>query len=149
MTRAIRKKVTRRELARRLDVVMMTITKWEQAGMPCAEPGRKGKASLYSELEVRKWLTAREKTAQTNGVHDVARERARKERAQAILAEQTVQIRARELVPRVQVERAWASEVAAVRAILLAWPSRDYSASSRSRRELERNPGGAGGARSE
>ena len=117
------KLITRRELSQRLDRVMGTITKWEQAGMPCAEPGRKGKASLYSEREVRKWLTAREKNAQTNGTHDVARDRARKDRAQAVLAEQTAEMRARDLVPRVQVERAWASEVAAVRAKLLAWPS--------------------------
>lgn len=120
----VRKKlITRRELARRLDVVMMTITKWEQSGMPVEEPGRKGKPSLYSELEVRNWINDREKNAQKNGTVDLARDRARKERAQAVLAEQTVQIRAKDLVPRVQVERAWATEVSAVRAKLLAWPS--------------------------
>ena len=118
-----KKLITRRELAQNLNVVMGTVTKWEQSGMPCAEPGRKGKASLYSEREVRKWLTAREKNAQSNGVHDVARDRARKDRAQAVLAEQTAEIRARDLVPRVQVERVWAAEVAAVRAKVLAWPS--------------------------
>lgn len=118
-----KKLVTRRELAHNLGHHMQTITGWEQSGMPCAEPGRKGKASLYSEREVRKWITEREKTAQKNGIHDVARERARKEKAQAILAEQTVQIRARDLVPRAQAERAWAAEVAAVRAKVLAWPS--------------------------
>lgn len=118
-----KKLVTRRELALLIGHHMQTITGWEQSGMPCAEPGRKGKASLYSEREVRKWMDAREKNAQINGVHDVARERARKEKAQAILAEQTVQIRAKDLVPRLQVERAWAAEVGAVRAKLLAWPS--------------------------
>ena len=118
-----KKLITRRELAHNLAHHMQTVTKWEQAGMPVAEPGRKGKPSLYSEPEVRKWLAAREKTAQSTGVHDVARERARKEKAQAILAEQTVAIRASDLVPRVQVERAWAAEVSAVRAKLLAWPS--------------------------
>ena len=91
--------------------------------MKCAEPGRKGKPSLYYEPEVREWLANREKAAQNNGTVDVARDRARKERAQAGLAEQMAQIRARELVPAAKVELAWSAEVAAARAILLAWPS--------------------------
>lgn len=123
-TQLVKKKlVTRRELAQNLNVVMQTVTKWEQAGMPVEEPGRKGKPSLYSEPEVRKWLTEREKAAQKNGMHDVARERARKERAQAILAEQTYALRARDLLPRVQAEKAWATEVMAVRAKFLSWPA--------------------------
>ena len=120
-----KKLVNRRELAASLDppVVMQTITKWADAGMPVAEPGRKGKPSLYDEDKVREWLANREKAAQKNGTVDLTRDRARKERAQAVLAEQTVAIRAKDLVPRVQVERAWAAEVSAVRAKLLAWPA--------------------------
>jgi len=102
---------------------MGTVTKWEQSGMPCAEAGRKGKASLYSEPAVRKWLAEREKAAAKDGTVDVARERARKERAQAILAEQTVAIRARDLLPRVQAEKEWVAEVMAVRAKFLSWPA--------------------------
>lgn len=102
---------------------MGTVTKWEQAGMPVLEPGRKGKPSYYSEGAVRKWLAVREDEARNNGTHDVARERARKEKAQAILAEQTVAIRAKELVPAEQIEKAWAAEVSAVRAKLLSWPA--------------------------
>ena len=121
MTR--KRQVTRRELAQRLNVHMLTVTKWEQAGMPVVEPGRKGKPSLYSEADVKKWLAAREKAARNNGTLDVTQERARKERAQAILAEQTVAIRAKELVPVDQVEKTWAAEVSAVRAKLLSWPA--------------------------
>lgn len=120
---ASKKLVTRRELAQHLNVVMMTVTKWEQAGMPVVEPGRKGKPSLYSEKEVRKWLADREVLARDNGKLDVTQERARKERAQAIMAEQTVAIRARDLVPADQAEKAWAAEVSAVRAKLLSWPA--------------------------
>ncbi len=116
-------RLTRRELAQRLDVVMQTITKWEQAGMPVDEPGRKGKPSLYVEAAVREWLASRESDARNNGTADVARERARKEKAQAILAEQTFAIRAAELVPANEVEKAWAAEVSAVRAKMLSWPS--------------------------
>lgn len=117
------KLVTRRELAKILDVTMSGVTKWEQAGMPVVAPGRKGKPSLYSEADVRKWLAEREETARDNGTYDLARERARKEKAQAILAEQTVAIRARDLVPRDEVEKTWAAEVIAVRAKLLSWPA--------------------------
>lgn len=118
-----RKLVTRKELAEKLGVVQDTITKWEQAGLPVAEPGSRGIASRFSLADVKKWKRDREKAAQQNGTVDLTRERARKERAQAILAEQTAQIRARDLVPRVQVERAWAAEISAVRAKLLAWPA--------------------------
>ncbi len=118
-----KKLVTRRELANLLDVTMSGVTKWEQAGMPVVEPGRKGKPSLYSEAEVRNWLAEREKAARDNGTYDLPRERARKEKAQAILAEQTVAIRARDLVARDLVERTWAAEVVAVRAKLLSWPA--------------------------
>lgn len=115
--------VNRRKLASILNVHMQTIMNWEQSGMPVSEPGRRGIPSLYSEADVQKWLADREKTARENGMLDVAQERARKERAQAILAEQTVAIRARDLVPADQAVKAWAAEVSAVRAKLLSWPA--------------------------
>lgn len=118
-----KKLITRRELAQNLHVVMGTVTKWEQAGMPVEEPGRKGKPSLYSEPAVRKWLSDREKAAAKNGVVDVARERARKEKAQAILAEQTIAMRAGDLLRRLEAEKAWAAEVMAIRAKFMAWPA--------------------------
>lgn len=115
--------VTRRALAELLDVHMMAVTKWEQAGMPVLERGRKGKPSRYSVAAVKKWLAVREEAAQNGSALDLVQERARKERAQAILAEQTVALRARDLVPRDEVEKAWTAEVAAVRAKLLSWPA--------------------------
>ena len=118
-----RQQVTRRELAASLDVHMQTVTKWEREGMPIAIPGSKGRPTLYLEHDVRRWLKAREKASQTTGVVDLARERARKERAQAVLAEQTFEARSRELLPRGEVEKVWAAEVAAVRTKLLALPT--------------------------
>lgn len=100
---------------------MQTVTKWEQDGMPVAEPGRKGKPSLYRLVDVQAWLGAREDAAKNNGTFGVAQERARKERAQAQLAEQTFQMRSRDLLPRQEIERVWAAEVAAVRTKLMAW----------------------------
>lgn len=114
--------VTRRQLAELLGVHMMTITKWEREGLPVEQCGRKGKPSLYREAEARAWLAAREEAAkQPGGALDVAQERARKEHWQALLAEQTHRARERELLPRHEVEKEWAAEVAAVRTKLLAW----------------------------
>lgn len=113
--------LTRRELATALGVHMMTVTKWERDGLPIAERGRRGKASLYDEAACRAWLEAREVAADGAPV-DLARERARKERAQALLAEQQYAARGRALLPAEEVEKVWGAHVAAVRAKLLALP---------------------------
>lgn len=120
--------LTRRELAGVLGVHMQTVTKWERDGMPIAERGRKGKPSTYSEPAVRAWLQQREEAARAAAagdgpILDLAQERARKERWQGLLAEQTFKAREKELLPRVEVEKLWSAEVAAVRAKLLALPT--------------------------
>lgn len=114
--------LTRRELAALLGKHMQTITKWEREGLPIAELGRRGRPSRYRETEVRDWLAAREAAAAGDGRNDAVKQRAEKERWQARLAEQMVMARSRELLPRAEVEKAWAAEVAAVRSRLLAWP---------------------------
>jgi P27 family predicted phage terminase small subunit len=116
--------LTRRELAARLKVHMMTVTKWEQDGMPTAERGRKGKASKYRELEVRGWLAQRETQAKGGDpAASVAIERARKERAQAMESEQRYQMRAGKLLPADEVERRWGDDVKAIKARILACPA--------------------------
>ncbi len=114
--------ITRRELADVLGVYMGTVTKWEHDGLPIGQRGRRGKPSLYSEEQVRQWLEAREQTAQEDKPHDVAQERARKERAQAILAEQKYKMLAGELLPREDVEKVWAGQIMGARSILLTVP---------------------------
>ena len=103
--------LTRRELAALPDlpgqdgpVHMQTVTKWEREAMPVAERGRRGRPSRYDEAAVRAWLQVREETAKA-GAPDLARERARKERAQAVLAEQLYAVRAGKLVDAATVER--------------------------------------------
>lgn len=113
--------LTRRVLAAVLGVHMQTVFKWERDGLPLAVRGRKGKPSKYREADARAWIQAREDAAKKSGTVDVAQERARKERAQAVLAEQTYEARARELLPRVEVQKAWEAEVVAVRNKLFAW----------------------------
>jgi hypothetical protein len=99
---------------------MQTVTKWERAGLPIAEQGRLGKPSRYAEAAVRAWLDSREVEARRSGVAEVSTERARKERAQALLAEQSYEARSRSLLPADEVERVWSAEVAAVRTAILA-----------------------------
>lgn len=112
-------RLTRRELAEAMSVVMMTVTKWEARGMPVLERGRPGKPSYYDLEACEAWKVAAELQAQTSGVVDVAKERALRERAQAALAQQTFQMRSLELLPRVEVERQWEAEILAVRTKLL------------------------------
>ena len=111
--------LTRRQLASTLAVHMQTVTKWEQDGLPIAKRGRKGKPSRYRESEVRAWLQARDEAAKRHDV-DLTRDRSRRERAQALLLEQTHALRARDLLQRTEVEKVWGAEVAAIRALILS-----------------------------
>jgi hypothetical protein len=113
--------LTRRELAEHLSTHMMTVTKWEREGLPIAQRGSKGRPSFYREVDVRAWLQLREEAAKQPGAVNLVQERARRERAQAILAEQAYLIRNRDLLVRDEVEKTWSAEVAAVRAKLLSW----------------------------
>lgn len=117
------KLLTRKELASKLGVVQGTITKWEQSGLPVAEPGRRGTASLFNFADVQKWRRQRDLDAKQNGTVDLTRERARKERAQALVAEQALQIRAGDLLVRSEVENVWTKAILGVRSKLLAWPA--------------------------
>lgn len=108
------------------------MARWLEEGLPVAERGRGGRASRYDPDEVRAWIKAREQgaagpaVAAAGPLAEVARERARKERAQAVLAEQLAASRARELLPREEVRKAWEGIVNAVRTALLGAPS-NYS----------------------
>ena len=115
---------TRREVAETLGVHMDSISKWERQGLPIVKRGGRGRASKYDLEAVRAWLAARDKAAQkaVEGPLDPVQEKAARDHWQAMLAEQTHQIRQRELLPAADVERAWAAHVAAVRAVLLAIP---------------------------
>lgn len=124
MAKAAKKEslLTRRELAEVHDVHPQTVTKWERAGMPIAERGRRGVPSLYDPDQVDRWLKAREDAAESGKVVDLTRERARKERALARLNELRYQERARELVPTDEVAEVWGAHINAVRTKLLALP---------------------------
>jgi phage terminase Nu1 subunit (DNA packaging protein) len=117
-----RQKLTRREIAKALDVHPDTVTGWHDCGLPVAVRGGRGRPSLYDEIAVRAWLAARDEEARRSAPLDLIQERAAKERAQRLLAEQALQLRAGRLLPADEVKAVWAAEVAAVRTKLLALP---------------------------
>lgn len=110
-------------MAKLHNVYPMTITKWEQAGMPCAEQGRRGQPSLYSPADVQAWLQARERDARTGDAVDLTAARARKERADAELKEQALKARAGKLLEASDVESTMDQMVTAIRTRLLALPA--------------------------
>jgi phage terminase Nu1 subunit (DNA packaging protein) len=114
--------LTRPALAKALGVHPQTIVRWERDGMPVAKRGARGTSSLFDRQAVEAWLHARDHGRQTSDVASLQLERARQARAQALVALQIYQTRAKELLPRAEVERVWAQHVAAVRATLLALP---------------------------
>lgn len=97
---------------------MQTVTLWERDGMPTAVRGNRGRPSLYDRTVVEGWLKDRDAARQSTENLSLQHERARKERAQALLAIQTYQTRAKELLPRSQVTfegqaytKAWTAKV--------------------------------------
>lgn len=116
--------MTRPELAKALGCDPRTIMKWQEEGMPVAARGLGGRASRYDEIECRAWLAAREEAARRpDRPLDLAVERARKEHWQALLAEQTHQIRDGKLLPIDEVVKQTAARIAASRAVMLAIPT--------------------------
>lgn len=117
--------VTRGELAVEWAVHPRTIAKFIEEGMPVAKRGRGGRSSLFNLEACQAWRDAREHLAADQPV-DLPRERARKERAQALLAEQLYAVRSGKLLPAEDVERIWMAEVRSVRSAILA----SYTASA-------------------
>ena len=113
--------VTRRELALKLATHPATITKWENQGMPVAKLGRRGKPSYFDLDDVKSWRGEKERARAEGGELNLQQERARKERAQALVSEQTHAVRAGELMRADDVAETWYREISAVRSKLLSW----------------------------
>lgn len=95
----------------------------ETEGLPVADRGGPGRPSYYREEDVRLWLKVRAEAASKKPeLLNALQSRARREEAQGRLAEQTFQMRSKELLPRIEVERVWEAEIVAVRTKLLAIP---------------------------
>jgi phage terminase Nu1 subunit (DNA packaging protein) len=115
--------LTRLELARELGCNARTVAKWIEEGLPIHRRGRGGRASLYNLKAALEWKEQRDQSSTSVGALDPAQERARRDRGQALLAEQQLRTRERELLPAAEVERVWSAEVAAVRAQAMAIPT--------------------------
>ena len=106
-----------------LGVHVNSVIRLEQEGLPVAQPGAGGKASLYDPAAIVAWWLARHRARGGSGDGlDPAAERARRDKAQANLAEQMHATRAGELIPRSELERILSPVVTAIRAKLLAGP---------------------------
>ena len=112
--------VDKHALASALGVNVRTIAKFQDEGMPVAFRGRGGRASKYDLEDCRDWLAARNGGKDAAGPLNFLETRARKEMAQARLAEQAFEIKAGLLVPVEQIEKTWGDHVSAVRTLILA-----------------------------
>lgn len=108
-----------------LDVDPRTIGKFLDEGMPVVRRGRGGRVSLYDPDACHAWKDARDAVAATEAP-DGRDARARKELAQALLAEQLHAIRGGKLLNAEEVIKAWVAEIAGARAVILT----AYTASS-------------------
>ena len=115
--------VTRAALAKVLEINASTVTKWVAEGLPVAAYGRGGTPHRFDAAACQAWVAARAAVASSPVHLDLVQERARRERAQAQLAEQTLAIRSGTFVLREEMERAWAAEIHAVRTMLLGLSS--------------------------
>jgi phage terminase Nu1 subunit (DNA packaging protein) len=117
--------VTRPQLAACLGVHAITISKWEaHDGLPVAQAGGPGRASLYDLPKVIAWYLAREKhAAKPEGSLDLDTERARQASMQARRTELEIRKREGQLVEADMILAAWTEILTAVRTTLLAMPT--------------------------
>lgn len=115
--------VTRPVLAQTLGVNVRTVSKWQDDGLPVAVLGRGGRPSLFSLKAGQAFKAAREDHQKKAGLVDVAQERARRERAQAELIEQTHAVRAGKLLAAEELWPRLSGRIAAARTKLLAIPT--------------------------
>jgi phage terminase Nu1 subunit (DNA packaging protein) len=115
--------LTRRELAAALDAHVRTIAKWELEGLPVAKRGARGKPSMYDEAISRAWVRAHQTEVARNR-QEAERARARKDSAQAALAEQLAATRSGELVRSADVERQYFDACRMLRDRILNVPDR-------------------------
>jgi hypothetical protein len=114
--------LTRRQLAARFGVHPITVSKWQLDGCPVAAPGGRGVPTLFSLVRVQSWREAKARAKQTGPMVSLELAGTRQAEQDALLKEQLRLARARELLPRSEVEKRWAHEVSAVRTYLLSAP---------------------------
>ena len=100
--------LTRQDVAIALGCHPQRVTRFVAEGCPVAKRGRRGLGHLYRLDDVQGWLAARaDAKAGPDGDLDLVQERARRDRAQRHLAEQTRETRAANLVAKDEVIAEW------------------------------------------
>lgn len=115
--------VTRLQLAAELGLNPRYVSKLLEEGLPIQVRGKGGRASMFDLSVCRAWLEARNRVDEpaVDGVsRGLTAERARKERAQALLAEQLYAVRSGKLLDAETVEKRWAAEITAARSVILS-----------------------------
>jgi phage terminase Nu1 subunit (DNA packaging protein) len=92
------------------------ISRGARKGMPVLQPGGPGVAGVYDAVACLEWFRSRR-----GGT--VEAERARRDAAQAALAEQLLATRSRELLPKAEVARVWSGACTAIKAAIMAIPT--------------------------
>lgn len=122
--RGVGKIVNRGELCQIMGISSPTIDNWEKRGMPVQKKGGKGVANEYNTAEVIKWWASDEASP---GASRATGEEAAKERkltAEAGLAEIKLAEARGEVVPTDKAVKGFAKMTAAVRAKMLAIPTK-------------------------
>lgn len=114
MGRRKREFVKRDQLAPELDCNAQSIVRWAAEDLPIAKRGSRGIAHLYDVEECRAWKEVRDERALEDPI-DLTYERARKERAQALLDEQKFALLSGQLLRADAAAKEWGRVVAAIR----------------------------------
>jgi phage terminase Nu1 subunit (DNA packaging protein) len=111
-------------IAQLLKVTAGTIIRFARDGMPVAEGGGQGRQAKYLPSACVAWRLAQveSKYAGMEGLNPQV-ERAKRDRAQARLADQLHARRSGEVIAVEEVRQTWVSLVLAVRSKMLRWPS--------------------------
>lgn len=112
-------RISRREAAEILDVHVDTVSKMIGEGLEVAVIERRGRGNAL--VLSRRAVLAFHGARRVPGDLDPKQERARRDRAQAVLSEQAFKQRARDLLPADEVERVWSGHISAVRTKILSW----------------------------
>lgn len=116
------KLLTRREIAGALGVHAMTVVKWLDRGLPCAERGSKGRPSRFDLAAVKRWRADQEARVRDGKVLDLVHERARLAKAQREKTEMQNRLMAGRLISREDAEGEWEAHARAAKARLLRIP---------------------------
>jgi hypothetical protein len=91
----------------------------------CRPASMTGRLVSRAAAKTAAWKAARDHDQRLDGPVSLEQARARQSLADALLREQLLALRAKDLLPRIEVDRVWQAERQAIRNYLLATPGRE------------------------